>query len=50
MIDYIAQYAGGELHTSEESIEVGWFTPEEAQKMITHSTYQYRLEKILTLK
>ena len=42
-IDFTACYTGGELTTSEESTEVGWFTEEEAMEMITFPLTKKRL-------
>ena len=42
-IDFTARYTGGELTTSEESTEVGWFTEEEAMEMITFPLTKKRL-------
>ena len=47
-IDFTAKYAGGELATSEESTEVGWFTPEEAFGMITFPLTAKRLKNMLS--
>ena len=47
-IDFTAQYAGGELTTSEESTEVGWFTAEEAFEMITFPLTKKRLAQMLS--
>ena len=46
-IDFTAKYAGGELTTSEESTEVGWFTEEEAFQMITFPLTKKRLANML---
>ena len=42
-IDFTARYIGGTLTTSEESTEVGWFSPEEAMEMITFPLTKKRL-------
>ena len=47
-IDFTARYVGGELTTSEESTQVGWFTPEEAFRMITFPLTKKRLENMLS--
>ena len=47
-IDFTAKYAGGELTTSEESTEVGWFTAEEAFGMITFPLTKKRLQNMLS--
>ena len=47
-IDFTARYTGGELTTSEESTEVGWFTPEEAMKVITFPLTRKRLANMLS--
>ena len=46
-IDFTAKYAGGQLATSEESTEVGWFTEEEAFGMITFPLTKKRLTNML---
>lgn len=46
-IDFTARYAGGELTTSEESTEVGWFTAEEAFEKITFPLTKKRLTNML---
>ena len=47
-IDFTAKYVGGELTTSEESTEVGWFTAEEAFQMITFPLTKKRLRNMLS--
>ena len=47
-IDFTAHYAGGELKTSEESTEVGWYTAEEAFRMITFPLTKKRLAQMLS--
>jgi 8-oxo-dGTP diphosphatase len=42
-IDFTARYVSGELTTSEESTEVGWFTEEEAMEIITFPLTKKRL-------
>ncbi|MBQ7802114.1 MAG: NUDIX domain-containing protein [Oscillospiraceae bacterium] len=46
-IDFTARYVGGELRTSEESTEVGWFAPEEAMEKITLPLTKKRLANML---
>ena len=46
-IDFTAEYAGGSLTTSEESTEVGWFTAEEAFRVITFPLTKKRLANML---
>ena len=46
-IDFTCRYVGGELKTSEESTEVGWFTPEEAMEKITFALTKKRLANML---
>lgn len=46
-IDFTARCIGGELTTSEESTEVGWFTAEEAFQMITFPLTKKRLGNML---
>ena len=47
-IDFTARYAGGTLTTSEESTEVGWFTPEQAMEIITFPLTKKRLANMLS--
>ena len=47
-IDFTARYTGGELTTSEESTEVGWFAPEKALEMITFPLTKKRLINMLS--
>ena len=47
-IDFTARYTGGELTTSEESTEVGWFAPEKALEMITFPLTKKRLANMLS--
>ena len=47
-IDFTARYTGGNLTTSEESTEVGWFTPEQAMEMITFPLTKKRLGNMLS--
>ena len=47
-IDFTARYVSGTLTTSEESTEVGWFTPEQAMKLITFPLTKKRLTNMLS--
>lgn len=47
-IDFTARYVSGELTTSEESTQVGWFTAEEAFERITFPLTKKRLENMLS--
>lgn len=44
---WLGKPVGGELQTSSESLEVGYFTVEEALSMVTWSNFQERIEKSL---
>lgn len=46
-IDFTARCTGGTLTTSDESTEVGWFTPEQAMEMITFPLTKKRLANML---
>ena len=46
-IDFICKYVSGDLRTSEETSEVGWFTKEEALKLITYPKVVYRFNNML---
>lgn len=39
---FIGRAVGGELQTSDETSEVGWYAPEEALEMITHPAIHLR--------
>ena len=47
-IDFTARYTGGELTTSEESTEVGWFSVEKAFEIITFPLTKKRLANMLS--
>lgn len=47
-IDFTARYLSGALTTSEESTEVGWFTPEDAVEVITFPLTKKRLVNMLS--
>ena len=47
-IDFTARCTGGKLTTSEESTEVGWFTPEAAMEIITFPLTKKRLANMLS--
>jgi 8-oxo-dGTP diphosphatase len=44
---YLANYAGGELQESAESPELGWFTAEEAVRLVSHPVNRDRLQTLL---
>ena len=48
-IDFVCRYVGGELTTSEESTEVGWFSAEEAMEIITFPLTKKRLGNMLSM-
>ena len=47
MLDFICEYEGGELRTSEESSEVIWVPKEKALDYVTSPAMRYRFEKAL---
>lgn len=47
MLDFICRPIGGVEHTSDETCEVGWFTPEEAQSMIGAPALRERFQAYL---
>ena len=47
-IDFTARYTGGELTTSEESTELGWFSVEKAFEIITFPLTKKRLANMLS--
>lgn len=44
---FLARYTGGDLTTSEETPELGWFSSDEALQMITHPVNHDRLKTLL---
>lgn len=44
---WLAKAMGGEMQTSSESLEVGFFTLEEVSKMVTWSNFKERILKML---
>ncbi|EOR20920.1 NUDIX hydrolase [Niallia sp. RD1] len=44
---FLAKPVGGELATSPESLEVGFFPIKEALEMVTHKNFRERIEKCL---
>ncbi len=46
-IDFICEYAGGNIVTSDESLEVKWVSKEEAVNMVTFPLTNKRLEGML---
>lgn len=47
MFDFLGEMESGELQTSEESLEVGWFEKDRVLDMITHPTYYYRAQNLI---
>lgn len=47
MFDFICEYEGGELRTSDESSEVIWAPREQVMDYITAPVLRYRFEKVL---
>ena len=48
MMDFICKPVGGTEQTSDETSDVGWFTPEEARDMIAAPALKERFEAFLT--
>ncbi|MCI9127875.1 MAG: NUDIX domain-containing protein [Eubacterium sp.] len=46
-IDFICEYIGGKIRTSEESLEVKWVSCEDAQNMVTFPLTKKRLGNML---
>lgn len=46
-IDFQCTYAGGQPTSSAESLEVGWFTENQALGMVTHELIAHRLRNML---
>ena len=47
---WLAKSIGGEMQTSSESLEVGFFSIEEALKMVTYSNFKERIIRSLDEK
>jgi len=47
MLTFEANAVGGKLQTSEESLDVGWFSPEEAINKVTHPAQKHKLQDAL---
>ena len=47
-IDFTCRYIGGKLTTSDESLEVQWFTPKAALEAVTDSLTVKRLMNMLS--
>ena len=50
IFDFIAEYIDGELKTSEESIEVGWFEKDQVMDLITEPYIKDRMNDMLEYK
>lgn len=50
IFDFIAEYIGGELKTSEESLEVGWFKKDQVMDLITEPYIKDRMKDMLEFK
>ncbi len=50
IIDFRCEYISGDLKTSKESLELGWYTIEEAKLMIKHEKNKYRFENMINKK
>lgn len=44
---FLADYAGGDLQTSDESPDVGWFSADEALAMVSHPVNRDRLQNLI---
>jgi 8-oxo-dGTP diphosphatase len=47
ILNFLATWQGGNLTTSAESLELGWFTPDEALLQVTHPVNRDRLQTLL---
>lgn len=47
MLTFEAIAIGGALQTSEESLEVGWFSPKDAIEKVTHPVQKQKLQDVL---
>ena len=48
IFNFLGRYKSGNLQTSEECPEVGWFTPEEALALTSHPVNHDRLKTLLS--
>ena len=46
-VDFRCRYISGELRLSNETIDYGWFSKEEALKLVTFPKYVFRLQNML---
>lgn len=46
-MSFVCEYVSGEPTTSTESVEVGWFSREEARQMVTYVSFDNRLADML---
>lgn len=46
-LDFICRYIGGEIRTSDESLEVKWVSREDARNMVTFPLTKKRLENMI---
>lgn len=49
IFNFLARYISGELRTSDESLEVEWFSEAEALKIVTHPVNRDRLETLMNV-
>ena len=47
MLTFEAKFITGKLRISEESLDVGWFSPEEAVNKVTHEAQKQKLQDAL---
>ena len=47
MLTFEAKFIAGKLRVSEESLDVGWFSPEEALDRVTHEVQKQKLQDAL---
>lgn len=46
-LDFLCEYVSGELALSDETVDAGWFTREEALRMVTYPVFAQRLQNML---
>ena len=47
IFDFVCRYVSGEPAITEETLEAGWFTPEEAVELVTEPSFTERLSRLL---
>jgi ADP-ribose pyrophosphatase YjhB (NUDIX family) len=48
LFTFLCRYTGGEPHAGDDSLEVGWFSPDAAVEAVTHPVERLRLQDALS--